>query len=136
MIFRALKGLEDMISVSIVHPLMPEESWVFGDYPGSTVDHIHGASFLYENYQKADKDFKGIVTVPALWDKKLDTIVNNESSEIIRMLNTAFNAFGNTELDYYPEALRAEIDTINAPIYDNVNNGVYRCGFATTQTSL
>lgn len=137
MIFRALKGLQDVISVSVVHPLMPVESWVFGEYPGATEDHLYQAKYLYENYLRANPKFNGIVTVPALWDKKRQTIVNNESSEIIRMLNSAFNAFSNghanAELDFYPEALRAEIDAINQPIYDNVNNGVYRTGFATTQ---
>lgn len=135
MIFRALKGLEAVISVSVVHPLMPAESWVFGEYPGATEDHVNGAQFMYENYQKADPDFNGTVTVPVLWDKQRQTIVNNESSEIIRMFNSAFDAYGNAELDFYPEALRPEIDAINEPVYDNVNNGVYRCGFATTQAA-
>ncbi len=138
MIFRQLKGLEDMISVSVVHPLMPQESWVFGDYPGATVDHINGANFMYENYQKADANFNGLVTVPVLWDKKHNTIVNNESSEIIRMFNTAFNELlenETSELDFYPKVLRNEIDAINATIYKNVNNGVYRCGFANSQAA-
>ena len=138
MIFRQLKGLEDMISVSVVHPLMPQESWVFGDYPGATVDHINGANFMYENYQKADANFNGLVTVPVLWDKKHNTIVNNESSEIIRMFNTAFNDLlenETSELDFYPKVLRNEIDAINATIYENVNNGVYRCGFANSQAA-
>ncbi len=133
MIFRKLKGLEDAISVSVVHPLMPEESWVFGEYPGATEDHINHAHYLYENYLKVDPDFDGLVTVPVLWDKKQQTIVNNESSEIIRMLNSAFDTFANAEVDFYPEALRAEIDEINEPIYNNINNGVYRAGFARTQ---
>ena len=133
MIFRALKGLEDVISVSVVHPLMPEQSWVFGEYPGATEDHVNHAHYLYENYQKVDPNFDGLVTVPLLWDKKQQTIVNNESSEIIRMLNSAFETFSNTDVDFYPEALREEIDKINQPIYNNVNNGVYRCGFAKTQ---
>ena len=133
LIYRVLKGLEDVISVSVVHPLMPAESWVFGDYPGSTVDHVNGAQYLYENYLRADPDFDGVVTVPTLWDKKLNTLVNNESSEIIRMMNSAFNSITGNQLDLYPESLRTEIDAINEPIYDNVNNGVYRCGFARTQ---
>ena len=136
MIFRALKGLQDVISVSVVHPLMPDESWVFGEYPGATEDHINQAHYLYENYLKVDPNFNGLVTVPLLWDKKQQTIVNNESSEIIRMLNSAFDAFAGTDvadIDYYPEALRKEIDEINEPIYNNVNNGVYRAGFAKTQ---
>lgn len=133
MIFRALKGLQDAISVSVVHPLMPDESWVFGEYPGATEDHVNQASYMYENYLKADSNFNGLVTVPVLWDKKRQTIVNNESSEIIRMLNSAFDEFTDVDLDFYPQALREEIDAINLPIYENVNNGVYRCGFARTQ---
>ena len=133
MIFRALKGLEDVISVSVVHPLMPAESWRFGEYPGATVDHVNNAHYLFENYLKADPNFDGLVTVPLLWDKKQQTIVNNESSEIIRMLNSAFDAFAKSDIDFYPEALRKQIDAINQPIYNNVNNGVYRAGFAKTQ---
>ncbi|MFV2055721.1 MAG: glutathione S-transferase family protein [Thiohalomonadales bacterium] len=133
LIFRTLKGLENIISVSVVHPLMPPESWVFGDYPGSTVDHINQAHYLYENYVKADANFNGLVTVPVLWDKKRQTIVNNESSEIIRMLNSAFDAYGKTDVDFYPMSLREEIDSINDVVYNEVNNGVYRSGFATTQ---
>jgi putative glutathione S-transferase len=133
MIFRTLKGLEDVISVSVVHPLMPAESWVFGEYPGATEDHVNNANYLYENYLQANPNFNGLVTVPVLWDKKRQTIVNNESSEIIRMLNSAFDEFGSADVDFYPEALREEIDAINTPIYDNVNNGVYRTGFARTQ---
>ena len=135
LIFRALKGLQDIISVSVVHPLMPSESWVFGEYPGATEDHINHAHYLYENYLKADPDFDGLVTVPALWDKKLETIVNNESSEIIRMFNSAFDAYASSDADFYPEALRGEIDAINETVYHNVNNGVYRAGFATTQSA-
>ena len=138
LIFRVLKGLEEVISVSVVHPLMPDESWVFGDnsdavYPGATEDHINHTKYLYENYQIANPNFKGLVTVPVLWDKKRDTIVSNESSEIIRMLNTAFDDYGVADLDFYPESLREEIDTINEVVYNNVNNGVYQAGFATTQ---
>jgi len=135
MIFRTLKGLEDVISVSVVHPLMPAESWVFGDYPGATVDHVNKAHYLYENYLKVDPDFNGLVTVPVLWDKKHQTIVNNESSEIIRMLNSAFDDYSNSEIDFYPESLRKKIDAINDVVYSNINNGVYRAGFATTQTA-
>ena len=133
LIIRVLKGLEDVISVSVVHPLMPAESWIFGEYPGATEDHVNKAGYLYENYLKADPAFDGLVTVPVLWDKKRQTIVNNESSEIIRMLNSEFDEFGNSDVDFYPQALREEIDAINKPVYDNVNNGVYRAGFATTQ---
>jgi len=135
LIFRALKGLEDIISVSVVHPLMPAESWVFGEYPGATEDHINHAHYLYENYLKADPDFDALVTVPMLWDKKRETIVNNESSEIIRMFNSVFDDYTSSELDLYPEALREEIDAINEVVYHNINNGVYRAGFATTQSA-
>lgn len=136
LIFRTLKGLENVISVSVVHPLMPSESWRFGNYPGATRDHVNNADYLYENYHRADPAFNGLVTVPVLWDKKHATIVNNESSEIIRMLNTSFNAFArHKDVDFYPPALRAAIDAINKPIYDYVNNGVYRAGFATTQAA-
>jgi len=133
LIFRALKGLEDVVSVSVVHPLMPEESWVFAEYPGATKDHVNQAHFLYENYRLADPQFNSLVTVPVLWDKKKRTIVNNESSEIIRMLNSAFNDYAKSDIDYYPDSLRQDIDSINSLVYHDVNNGVYRCGFATTQ---
>ncbi|WP_455222389.1 glutathione S-transferase family protein [Kaarinaea lacus] len=133
LIFRAIKDLEKVISVSVVHPLMPAESWVFGGYPGATEDHINHAHYLYENYLKVDPNFNGLVTVPVLWDKKRQTIVNNESSEIIRMLNSAFDDYGNADTDFYPESLRKEIDQINELVYNNINNGVYRAGFATTQ---
>ena len=133
LIFRKLKGLESLISLSIVHPLMPLESWVFGEYPGSTEDHLYGFKYLYELYQKADKNFNRLVTVPVLWDKKNHTIVNNESSEIIRMMNSSFDDITGNKQDYYPEKLREEIDVINERVYKDVNNGVYRCGFATTQ---
>jgi putative glutathione S-transferase len=135
MIFRTLKKLQDVISVSVVHPLMPSESWVFGEYPGATEDHVNKASYMYENYLKTNPGFDGLVTVPVLWDKKRQTIVNNESSEIIRMLNSAFDKLANVDadVDFYPHALRPEIDEINKFVYDNVNNGVYRAGFAKTQ---
>lgn len=133
MIFRMLKGLQDKISVSVVHPLMPEESWVFGKYPGATQDHINQAKNLHENYLTADPEFKGLVSVPVLWDINQQTIVNNESSEIIRMFNSAFDDEGATTGDFYPASLRDQIDAINAVVYENINNGVYRAGFATRQ---
>ena len=133
LIVRALKGLSDLISVSVVHPLMPPESLVFGDYPGATPEHLHGFAAMHEVYAHAAPGFDGVVTVPVLYDKARDVIVNNESSEIIRMLNSAFDAWGRADLDLYPHALRADIDAVNALVYDNVNNGVYRTGFATTQ---
>jgi putative glutathione S-transferase len=114
---------------------MPEESWVFGDYPGSTPDHVHGFDKLHQLYHHSDPGFDGVVTVPVLYDKHRKTIVNNESSEIIRMLNSAFDRWSPIDLDLYPEHLRDAIDSINAVVYHNVNNGVYRTGFATTQTA-
>ncbi len=133
LIYRSLKGLQDVISVSVVHPLMPAESWVFGDCPGATSDHVHGFDKLYQLYQHADPGFDGVVTVPVLYDTYKQMIVNNESSEIIRMLNSAFDQWGRDDLDFYPVHLRSDIDDINKLVYHNVNNGVYRTGFATTQ---
>jgi glutathionyl-hydroquinone reductase len=135
LIFRTLKGLEQVISVSVVHPLMPAESWVFGDYPGATPDHVHGFRKLRQLYDHSAPGFDGLVTVPVLYDKQRRVIVNNESSEIIRMLNGAFDHWGRDDVDFYPEPLRTEIDSINAAVYENVNNGVYRAGFATTQSA-
>lgn len=136
LIVRALKGLEDCIQVSVVHPVMPPESWTFGeDYPGATGDRVHGCKTLGELYRRVQSGFSGLVTVPVLYDTRRATIVNNESSEIIRMLNRAFDAWGRRDLDLYPKPLRAEIDAINAEIYEKVNNGVYRAGFATTQAA-
>jgi putative glutathione S-transferase len=129
LIVRAMKGLDPHIGVSVVDPLMLEEGWVF-----SSPEPLHGKTRLYELYQRAQGDFSGRVTVPVLWDKKLDTIVNNESSEIIRMFTRELDALdGVNGLDLYPEALRPAIDAVNAIVYPNVNNGVYRCGFAGTQ---
>lgn len=133
MIYRELKGLGDLITFDVVHPLMGEDSWHFGDYPGSTPDTVNQQKRMVDVYKLAEPDFDGIVTVPVLWDKKRQTIVNNESSEIIRMFNTAFNDLTGNQADYYPESLREEIDILNTRIYDTVNNGVYRTGFATSQ---
>ena len=135
LILRALKGLEDMISVSVVNWLMLENGWTFADGPGVVPDPVNHARLLHQVYTAADPAYTGRVTVPILWDKRQATIVNNESSEIIRMLNTAFNGFTNAGTDYYPEALRGEIDRINDLVYPNINNGVYRAGFATTQAA-
>ena len=132
LIGRALKGLEDAISVSVVDPHMGEEGWVFGNTPGATPDSINGASRLYEVYLAADPAYTGRVTVPVLWDRQRNTIVSNESAEILRMLDSAF---GDTGPDLYPVDLRAEIDAINARVYDRVNNGVYKAGFATAQNA-
>lgn len=133
-IFRKLKKLEAVIGLSIVEPDMLEQGWRFAE-AGQYKDNLYGYRYLHELYTHADQEFTGQITVPVLWDKKLETIVNNESSEIIRMLNSAFDAFTEVTTDYYPEQLRQQIDTINQPIYDNINNGVYRCGFATTQAA-
>ena len=133
LIFRKLKGLEGMIGVSVVHWLMREHGWTFDEAPGATGDGLHGSRYLHEVYARARPDYSGRVTVPVLWDKARGTIVNNESSEIIRMLNSAFDGVGAAPGDYYPEPLRAEIDRINERVYATVNNGVYRAGFATTQ---
>lgn len=133
LIFRTLKGLEDHISVSVVHPEMLENGWEFGDYPGATGDRLYGKKYAHELYTKAKSDITSRVTVPILWDTKTKTIVNNESAEIIRIFNSAFNDLtGNTD-DYYPEALRKDIDDINELVYQRINNGVYKSGFATTQ---
>ena len=134
LIFRALKGLEDLITVSVVHPDMLSDGWTFGTgFSGATGDDLFGFDFLREVYLKADPKISGRVTVPILWDKVQGTIVSNESSEIIRMLNSAFDGITGNQDDYWPETLRGEIEEVNARIYDTVNNGVYRSGFATTQ---
>ena len=133
LIVRSLKGLDDMIGVSVVHWLMRGEGWTFEDGPGVVPDTVNGAERLYEVYVKAQPGYTGRVTVPVLWDRERGTIVNNESSEIIRMLNTAFDGLGAKPGNYYPQALRPEIDEINARVYSTLNNGVYRSGFATTQ---
>lgn len=132
-IFRQLKGLESLISMSIVSPDMREHGWTFRKDEGSTGDAVSGKDKLYEIYLLADPTFSGRVTVPVLWDMKTKTIVNNESSEIIRMFNSAFDGLTGNTADFYPQALRAEIDRINDLVYPNINNGVYRAGFATTQ---
>ncbi len=133
LIFRKLKGLQETVSLSVVDPLMQSEGWVFGDAPGATADPVNGARRLYEVYLKADPHYSGRVTVPVLWDKVRRTIVNNESAEIIRMFNSAFDALTGNKEDFYPQALRAEIDAVNRIVYERVNNGVYRAGFATSQ---
>jgi putative glutathione S-transferase len=135
LIFRKLKKLEGLISISVVEPLMLEKGWVFGPPGSATADTLYGKDKLADIYRLADAKFTGRVTVPVLWDKERRTIVNNESSEIIRMLNSAFAAFTDDRADYYPRARRGEIDAINATVYATVNNGVYRAGFATTQAA-
>ncbi len=136
LIFRALKGLEDMISLSVVNWLMGEDGWTFDEAAGVIPDSVNNAGFLHQVYTAAAPDYSGRVTVPVLWDKQTGAIVSNESSEIIRMFNAAFDDVGATPGDYYPARLRSEIDALNERIYGTVNNGVYRAGFATTQDAF
>ncbi len=133
LIFRRLKGLEDMISLSVVHWFMAQDGWTFADGEGVIKDSINNAEFMRDVYLAADSQYSGRVTVPVLWDRQTSTIVSNESSEIIRMFNSAFDDIGALPGDYYPESLRNEIDELNERIYDTVNNGVYKAGFATSQ---
>ncbi len=133
LIFRSIKGLKNIVSISVVHWNMSQFGWTFQPAKGTTPDNINKTNYLYQLYTKAQTNYSGRVTVPVLWDKKTKTIVSNESSEIIRMFNSEFNEFGADSTDYYPENLRAEIDDINERVYNNLNNGVYKAGFATTQ---
>jgi len=135
LIFRKLKGLEKHISVSVVHPDMVENGWEFRPESEQHRDHLHGFRLMHEVYTKAAPEYSGRVTVPTLWDKEKQTIASNESAEIIRMFNSAFDRLDGvrTDLDFYPEALRGEIAEVNARVYDTVNNGVYKAGFATAQ---
>jgi putative glutathione S-transferase len=139
LIFRQLKDLQDIITVSVVHPDMFKEGWSFkhdkesAELYGTTGDDLYGSEYMSEKYFKNAPDYTGVISVPVLWDKHEKVIVNNESSEIIRMFNTAFNHITGNELDFYPERLRAEIDQVNELVYHNINNGVYKTGFATTQ---
>ncbi|MCX8572142.1 glutathione S-transferase family protein [Aminobacter sp. MET-1] len=135
LIFRALKGLEDIISVSVVHHYMGENGWTFRTDDGATGDTLYGLDYLHQIYTMADPTYSGRVTVPVLWDKKEKTIVSNESSEIIRMLNSAFDEWGDASVDFYPEGLRSDIDAVNELVYGSINNGVYRAGFATSQVA-
>ena len=121
------------MDISIVHWFMGKDGWTFAPGDGATADHLHGSEFLHQVYTEAERAYSGRVTVPVLWDKVQGTIVSNESAEIIRMLNAAFDGITGNGQDFYPEALRTEIDAVNGPIYDTVNNGVYKSGFATTQ---
>ncbi|MBS9721098.1 glutathione S-transferase family protein [Tianweitania sp. BSSL-BM11] len=133
LILRKLKKLEEVISVDVVHWYMGDNGWTFLQEDGATGDSLFGSEFLHQIYTRAEPTYSGRVTVPVLWDKQQNTIVSNESAEIIRMLNSAFDEWGDASLDLYPEALRKEIDEVNALVYPNVNNGVYRAGFATKQ---
>ena len=137
-IFLALKKLTGLISVAIAVPGLREQGWTFEDnpaFPDCTPDRVNGFRYLHQAYSASNPHYTGKVTVPTLWDKETKRIVNNESSEIIRMLNSEFGAFGADPTDFYPKHLRAEIGRINEQVYTNVNNGVYRCGFARSQTA-
>lgn len=133
LIVRALKDLEELVSVSVVSPVMLDRGWTFAPGEGSSGDALHGFDYMHQVYTRAASDYTGRVTVPVLWDRHGDTIVSNESSEIIRMFNSAFNGLTGNDRDFYPEELRADIDRWNERIYPAINNGVYRAGFATTQ---
>jgi glutathionyl-hydroquinone reductase len=134
LILRALKGLQDVIGLSVVNPLMAENGWTFAPGPGVIADPLANANYMYEVYLRADPTYSGRVTVPVLWDLHQDTIVSNESADIIRMLNAVFDGIVPQTDDYCPSGLLAEIDRINAFTYDAINNGVYKAGFATDQT--
>ena len=133
LIARKLKRLEKLISVSIVEPTITDNGWRFGDYPGASRDAINGATYMHEIYSRADPHYTGRATVPVLWDKQRETIVNNESADILRIFNSGFGGLADNAIDLYPEDLCAEIDALNAQVYPHLNNGVYRAGFATTQ---
>jgi putative glutathione S-transferase len=135
LIMRALKGLADIIPISVTHWLMGENGWTFAQGPGVIPDTLYDSSFVHELYTRADEAYSGRATVPVLWDQHTLTIVNNESADIIRMLNSAFDQVGAKPGDYYPQALRGEIDAVNQRVYETLNNGVYKAGFATTQAA-
>jgi putative glutathione S-transferase len=135
LVVRKLKRLEAIVSVSVVEPALSDQGWRFGDYPGSDRDALNGATYLHEIYTRADPGYTGRATVPVLWDKERQTVVNNESADILRMFDSGFGGLADPTFDLYPEGLRAEIDAINAQIYPRLNNGVYRAGFATTQAA-
>jgi len=135
LIFWVLKKLKGFIGITVVHPAMLEQGWELKDENGCSTDPLYGYSYLYQLYTKAEPEYSGRVTVPILWDKKTESIVNNESSEIIRMFNFAFNKITGDTQDFYPTSLRNEIDEINDMVYRHINNGVYQCGFATTQAA-
>ena len=135
LIVRKLKRLDEAIGLSVVDPYMGAQGWAFSDAPGAVPDTVNGKRYMHELYTLADPAYTGRVTVPVLWDKHRRTIVSNESAEIIRMFNSGFAGIADDRVDLYPAALRAEIDAVNAFVYPNINNGVYRCGFATTQAA-
>lgn len=135
LIYRRLKRLDDIVSLGIVHPQRTAQGWAFQSFPGSATDEVLGAELIREYYHRAEPDYNGRYTVPVLWDKQQQTIVSNESADIIRMFNSAFAELTEPGVDYYPKALRSEIETINAFIYEKLNNGVYRAGFAQSQSA-
>ncbi|MCH4023482.1 MAG: glutathione S-transferase family protein [Acetobacter sp.] len=133
LIARSLKGLEDAVSVSVVEPVLTDQGWRFGDYPGADIDALNGVTWMHELYTRADPHYTGRATVPVLWDRERRTIVNNESADIVRMFNSGFGALASSNVNLYPEAHQGEIDALNNAMYTRLNNGVYRAGFATTQ---
>jgi len=132
---RKLKKLDDVIDITVAEPALTDQGWQFGNYPGAQPDPLLGATYMHEIYTRADPAFSGRATVPVLWDKKRGTIVNNESADIITMLNSAFDEFGDSSVDLYPRDLRNEIDLINTQLYEHLNNGVYKSGFASSQSA-
>jgi glutathionyl-hydroquinone reductase len=135
LIARRIKGLEALIPVTVVNPVLTDEGWAFGGYPGADADPLHNATHMHQLYTRADDDFTGRATVPVLWDMKTDTIVSNESADIVRMFDTAFEALVPGKPSLYPADLATGIDALNAEIYDSLNNGVYKAGFASTQAA-
>lgn len=135
LIARKLKGLENVIPVTVLNPQLTDQGWRFGGFPDTGADPIFGAEYLHEIYTQADENYTGRATVPILWDQKTKTIVNNESADILRMLNTAFSQTGATGPDLYPATLTAEIDALNDDMYPSLNNGVYKAGFASSQAA-
>ena len=133
LIARKLKGLEDLVAVTVVNPVLTGQGWAFGGYPGAEADPLHKAAHLHQLYTLADDDYTGRATVPVLWDEKTDTMVSNESADIVRMFNTAFADLIPGKPDLYPANLATDIDALNAEVYDRLNNGVYKAGFASSQ---
>ena len=133
LIARRLKGLEDMIPVTVLNPTLTDQGWRFGGYPGADEDPLYGSSYMHELYTRADPHVSGRATVPVLWDMKRGVMVNNESADIVRMFDTAFDAIAPSDLRLYPAALADEIDVLNRQIYESLNNGVYKAGFASSQ---
>lgn len=135
LIARKLKGLDDLVAVTVLNPVVTDQGWAFGGYPGADADPLHGASHLHQLYTRADADYTGRATVPLLWDERTDSAVSNESAEILRMFDSAFSDLAPGRPVLYPADLAARIDALNAQIYDGLNNGVYKAGFASTQTA-